>query len=82
MSGEWKSGAGNRGIIRGCIQAGRREVGDRSEAGRRKVGGISLKLALKWGAESGIQIVFKPKYHKNFFRTSHLFSVCKDTKKD
>jgi hypothetical protein len=50
--------SGNRGMIRGCIQAGRRKDGDRSEEGRRQVGGISLKLAHGWGAESKIHLIF------------------------
>jgi hypothetical protein len=46
-------------MIRGRIQAGRRQVGGRVEGSRRQGGGISLKWVLEWDAESGIQIVFK-----------------------
>jgi hypothetical protein len=38
----------------GKMQEGYRKVGDRSEEGRRKVGGILLKWAIKWTAESKI----------------------------
>jgi hypothetical protein len=56
-------------MIRGRIQEGYRQDGGRSETSRRKVGGISLKLAIERDVESGIlecgfkksgvQIVFK-----------------------
>jgi hypothetical protein len=47
-------GGGNRGMIRGCIQAGRRQDGGEAEAGRRQVGEISIKRALECNTESGI----------------------------
>jgi len=43
-----------RGMIRGRVQAGRTQVGCRTEGGRRQVGGISLNWALEWGQQSGI----------------------------
>jgi hypothetical protein len=78
---------GDREMIRGRIQEGRRKVGHRSEESRRQVGGISLKWAFGWNAESGIlepgfkefgiQTVFK---QKNISRTSELQSYFRSAK--
>jgi hypothetical protein len=69
----------------GRMKAGRTQVGHRSDTGRRQVGGISLKSALEWNAESGIsegrfkksgiQIVFEQKNHGVFFLNCRLIFV-------
>jgi hypothetical protein len=43
------------GDLRGYMRDERRKDGGRSETGRRQVGGISVKLALEWDAESGMR---------------------------
>ena len=54
VNGEWKLKCWNCGMIRGWSEEGRRKDGDRTEAGRRQVGEISIKRALEWNTESGI----------------------------